>query len=153
MSKACSKCGETKPLVEFNKDTKMADGCRSNCKACVKLYDRKRYRENAEDNRASAQKNRDDNPEEHKARSKLRYAANPEPKKASIKKYRAANRHKTLAQNLVNRALKSGTLTRPSNCERCTNPAEEAHHPDYSRPLDVIWLCVPCHGLEHRIGT
>lgn len=67
----------------------MADGCRSNCKACVKLYDRKRYRENAEDNRASAQKNRDDNPEEHKARSKLRYAANPEPKKASIKKYRA----------------------------------------------------------------
>jgi len=36
--KRCSKCGEIKPISEFNKDISRKDGCASSCKACKKLY-------------------------------------------------------------------------------------------------------------------
>lgn len=45
--KKCSKCGELKPLTEFNKDSKNKDGYRSDCKVCKlkvdTIYDLKRY--------------------------------------------------------------------------------------------------------------
>ena len=34
-------------------------------------------------------------------------------------------------------------------CEVCGEKAE-AHHPDYSKPLDVRWLCKRHHMIEHR---
>lgn len=27
-----------------------------------------------------------------------------------------------------------------------------AHHEDYTRPLDVTWLCTPCHKQRHAMG-
>jgi hypothetical protein len=36
-------------------------------------------------------------------------------------------------------------------CERCGCDFDlHKHHPDYSRPLYVIWLCVRCHAKEHK---
>lgn len=49
-------------------------------------------------------------------------------------------------QSVVYRAIKSGRLVRPDRCEACgkvTKP-HAAHH-DYSRPLEVRWLCRACH--------
>lgn len=55
------------------------------------------------------------------------------------------------AGKVVQRALQMGTLTRPSVCEECGSTGEDtrrpitaAHH-DYSKPLDVRWLCWTCH--------
>jgi len=46
----------------------------------------------------------------------------------------------------VREAIKVGKLTRPSTCEQCGAGAPiEAAHYDYSRRLDVRWLCLPCH--------
>ena len=47
----------------------------------------------------------------------------------------------------VRRAIKAGRLVRPDRCERCSSTGVriEAAHRDYSQPLDVLWLCVPCH--------
>ncbi|MFW6129981.1 MAG: hypothetical protein ACOC56_02280 [Atribacterota bacterium] len=36
-------------------------------------------------------------------------------------------------------------------CEKCNNnKATERHHPDYSKPLEVIFLCKSCHYEIHR---
>src|SRR5260370_38957482 len=52
------------------------------------------------------------------------------------------------AQSAVARAVKSGKLIqRP--CEKCGNPKSEGHHPDYEKPLEVVWLCSKHHKLVH----
>lgn len=55
-------------------------------------------------------------------------------------------------------ALKAGNLTRVDTCQDCGRactyrkgrPSVVAHHPDYSKPLDVEWLCFGCHSKAHR---
>ena len=55
------------------------------------------------------------------------------------------------AHHAVEVALKRGTMTRASECSRCGETyGIEAHHPDYDKPLEVIWLCVKCHAKEHH---
>jgi hypothetical protein len=42
-------------------------------------------------------------------------------------------------------------LVRPDACERCgAEGAVEGHHADYSKPLEVEWLCRSCHRLHHE---
>lgn len=38
----------------------------------------------------------------------------------------------------------------PKNCQDCGSTESQKHHEDYSKPLDVIWLCRPCHLNRHR---
>ena len=46
-------------------------------------------------------------------------------------------------------AVKRGRLER-GPCARCAFTGKtDGHHFDYSRPLDVIWLCRACHAREH----
>tara|TARA_R110000868_G_scaffold133217_4_gene344732 strand:- start:1541 stop:2155 length:615 start_codon:yes stop_codon:yes gene_type:complete len=50
----------------------------------------------------------------------------------------------------VNNAIMYGKMIRPSKCSRCPNENNiEGHHTDYSKPLEVIWLCRKCHNKEH----
>ncbi len=58
------------------------------------------------------------------------------------------NTEKTRARAAVKYALKSGKLIR-MGCEVCGGKAH-AHHEDYSKPLEVRWLCAMHHGREHR---
>lgn len=57
---------------------------------------------------------------------------------------------KNAARKAMATALRLGHLTRSLKCERCKKKARtQGHHDDYSMPLDVRWLCRPCHDLEH----
>ena len=56
MSKKCNKCGETKELGEFGKDSRMAGGRVSGCKACATAARAARYiRDKAKENRLSSE--------------------------------------------------------------------------------------------------
>lgn len=64
--------------------------------------------------------------------------------------WRQKNKHKVRAHGLLAYHLKKGNIVRPNHCERCDDECvPHGHHDDYSKPLDVKWLCVPCHKLEH----
>lgn len=52
------------------------------------------------------------------------------------------------AHQKVRRAVKSGKLTREP-CEVCGSEIVHAHHDDYSKPLEVRWLCPHHHSVEH----
>lgn len=56
---------------------------------------------------------------------------------------------KRRAREKVKAALRRGRLVRQP-CESCGAKPAQAHHADYSKPLEVRWLCPPCHGIEHR---
>jgi hypothetical protein len=47
----------------------------------------------------------------------------------------------------VNNAVRDGRLKKHP-CWVCGNKAH-AHHPDYSQPLDVVWLCPAHHKAAH----
>lgn len=54
------------------------------------------------------------------------------------------------AHAAVKMAVKRGQLVRPELCERCGQRGRriEAAHHDYTKPLEVTWLCPTCHRLE-----
>jgi hypothetical protein len=64
-----------------------------------------------------------------------------------------ASPEKRRPRDVVYRALKDGRLTK-GPCERgpdgCSGKIH-AHHDDYSKPLEVRWLCQKHHGEEHRV--
>ena len=65
------------------------------------------------------------------------------------------------AQNLLEEALERGVLARKSECESCGDKGTfkdgrtkiQAHHCDYNKPLDVMWLCQKCHHDWHKKNT
>jgi len=61
------------------------------------------------------------------------------------------NPHKANCRMIVQRAVESGALVRPETCSKCGDATKvEGHHPDYSKPLMVEWLCRKCHAFVHR---
>ena len=67
----------------------------------------------------------------------------------SSKKQRKKNPLRTKACNIVNKAIQKGKIKKES-CFICDSFSTEAHHPDYSKPLKIIWLCKKCHSELHR---
>jgi len=55
---------------------------------------------------------------------------------------------------LYRKALRNGTLIRPSRCSYCGSTRFiEGHHEDYTLPLLVQWLCRSCHQSGHGRGN
>lgn len=59
-----------------------------------------------------------------------------------------ATAHHHKARELVAKAVARGDLVRQP-CEVCGAHKVHAHHDDYSRPLDIRWLCPPHHREHH----
>ena len=57
------------------------------------------------------------------------------------------------ARSLAKYAVKIGALKKEV-CKKCGDDNVHAHHDDYKKPLQVIWLCPKHHAERHReIGT
>lgn len=147
-SKRCFKCGETKPLGEFYAHPKMADGHLNKCKECAKRDSRSRDNEKVR----AYERERWDRPERRaQVYASLANAKRRDPKRFAMyqRDYNARHPERKKARGMVRKALLSGKLEHKP-CEGCGRFNSHAHHDDYSKPLEVRWLCSTCHGKEHR---
>jgi hypothetical protein len=70
-------------------------------------------------------------------------------KKKRVKLYKLKNKEKEFAHNAVEVAVNNGSLIK-TPCVKCGDVKSEGHHEDYSKPLEVIWLCKKHHLEIHR---
>lgn len=75
---------------------------------------------------------------------------NATPRKAyrAQSEWRKRNPHKYLAHITVQNALRLGVIEKQP-CQVCGDPKSEGHHPDYWRPLHLVWLCRKHHKQVH----
>lgn len=147
MNKTCQACLEVKPVSDFYRHSMTADGFYPKCKKChckqcknnrqvdIKEY-RKRHRERnrIETRKASIQKPYQKSlaSGEHTRRTQAWRVKNPEKYQAHLE---------------VKKALYHGQIQK-MGCVICGGKAQ-AHHEDYSKPLEVIWLCHTHHANHH----
>lgn len=127
--KTCFKCEATKPYSEFYRHGQMGDGYLGKCKDCTRSDVRAHREANIERYR---EQERERGREAEKIASSVR----------TTRAWRQKHPDRHIAHG---RALRAHRLA-PELCERCKQPKRlERHHPDYSQPLLVEWLCKPCH--------
>lgn len=135
-SKTCFKCGRDLPIGEFYTHSAMKDGHLNKCKSCT----RKDVHENYINNLAHYQ----DYYAKREQTSKRK-----EQKRQYLLSYRKDNHQKNFCRRQVALALKKGTLVKMP-CEICGSIEKiQAHHEDYSKPLDIVWLCIKHHRWIH----
>ena len=135
-SKECFKCKTVKPLTGFYKHHAMADGHLNKCKECTKNDATEHRNKNIEKIR-EYDRRRGKEPERARAAQEI------------SKAWRAEDKRRTSVHCKVFRALRDGVLVRQP-CIRCGAIKSVAHHEDYDKPLDVMWLCQPCHKQRHK---
>ncbi len=129
--KRCIACGEICPFSEFYRHPQMGDGTLNKCNACCRRHANER-RSLKRDYVMEYDRQRFQTPE----------------RKAKVlqsqRRRREKHPEKRIAYQLVSKGLKNGTLVKLP-CEACGDPNTQAHHHDYSKPLDVRWLCFKHH--------
>lgn len=164
--KECTKCGEIKALALYARCSRVKDGRKSQCKDCSNALNLK-Y---AAANRDAQKAYRVENAEKLRAYDKAKYRENSDAIKERVRKYsktaagrltasksslaqRKLHPEKYKARYTINNAIRLGHVKR-GPCESCGEQLDiHAHHDDYSRPLDVRWLCREHHNDWHRINT
>lgn len=142
--KSCIKCKRLRPIAEFirRNESNRIGKYRSLCFSCRKIY-------------ASIRKMAE--PEKHRAMGGRARARVDKAKKRADQKRRYANNPRypqyRQAAALVLKALKDGALRKDScaclgaNCRGQIH----AHHNNYNKPLEVVWLCKGHHEAWHQI--
>lgn len=65
-----------------------------------------------------------------------------------VRLFKKSNPEKVRAHKAVAYAKREGLIA-PEPCEGCGSTKVHAHHDDYSKVLDVRWLCRACHRAWH----
>lgn len=140
-TKTCTGCGDTKTIDEFYTNN-------AKCKVCVRERVARHRMQNAE---KIKKYDRERGSLPHRREAVKAYAqtdAGRAARRRASKAYYDRNPEKRAAHVKVGNAIRDGRLVKQP-C-RCGEIKVEAHHDDYSKPLDVTWLCTACHVAAHR---
>lgn len=143
-TKNCKQCKKHLPISNFYATD-------TSCKPCRRKKVNEYRQKNIERIKAY---DRDRGNLPHRVAGRKEYAKTEDGKKA----FKRA-RQKWLSQNPIKRAthlileyaVRSGRLDKPKCCSDCGAKGRiHGHHEDYTKPLDVIWLCAMCHAAIHK---
>lgn len=137
--KRCFKCLETKPLEAFYKHAQMGDGRLNKCKDCTK---------------ADTNRNRLAKIDHYRAYDRRR-ASLPHRKANAMRvfeRWSKTHPERRKAQVALGNAVRDGRVIPWPVCAipECKG-RPEAHHPDYEKPLQVVWLCAAHHKQSHAL--
>lgn len=69
----------------------------------------------------------------------------------NMRSYAPADSGKANVRRRLRYHVHAGHIIKPDICESCSRYLSvEAHHYDYERPYDVLWLCKGCHEKIHH---
>lgn len=151
--KFCKGCSRDLPFSSFygSSADKQGHYLSSRCKECTKSGVRDNYCLTRED-RLLYDKKRQQTPERRAKKREYNRAArekNPNRARDYQRALRARDPEKYKARTALGNALRDGRIKRRP-CRICrTSKDVHGHHTDYSRPLDVEWLCRKCHSRLH----
>ena len=142
----CNKCGAK------SDDVKFYAGVSSRCADCHKRLARENRAANVEHYRAYDAKRFQEDP---RVIARIKRYQSTDKGRASLAasraKWKAENPDKRAAHIILGNAVRDGRATKPSVCSRCGGGGRiHGHHHDYTKPLDVAWLCPKCHTAEHK---
>lgn len=120
-AKKCRTCKAIKPVEHYVAKKSSLDGLLGDCKTCK---------------RAKIQAWREKTPGYNAKHAK------------NSRKWQKQNPEKFAAHVAIARALRAGTVLKQP-CVICGETKSDAHHEDYTKPLDVIWFCRKHHAEHH----
>jgi hypothetical protein len=133
MNKICTLCKKEKPLEEFGRHRGRKDGRYSSCLECCRLIERKRKQDPVYNEKNKKYKLTESFINRRRERQREKYHK---------------ERYKIEARKTVERMVKTGELVR-TPCVFCGAEKVVGHHPDYSKPTEVVWLCQKHHSMVH----
>jgi hypothetical protein len=131
LNKKCTKCFISKPITDYYR---VRNGYQSYCKLC---------------NKKSILKYSANDREKDKLYRRKRRLEQRELIAEQSKRYAIKNLEKLKTHDKVYQAIQKGLLHKKP-CSICGTEKVVAHHPDYSKPLEVEWLCEVHHRAEHN---
>ena len=136
-TRICGLCRIKKPLEQYQRNKSNPLGRAYWCKECRREFDRER---NLRPDRKLYIKQWEQSGRGKELRSLAR------------KKDRLQNKDKYCARRLLNKLIKESLIKRMP-CEICGKEGN-GHHPDYTKPVEVVWLCRKHHAeLNRKLTT
>jgi len=169
IAKTCRRCGHEKPIADFS--LRRRGRIASICRPCDAARARERYWRKPEASRCRRRELRQADPERFREYARARRRRHLEAERArgrawartrrgrelnrlAVARYVTRCREKIAARSVLTSAVKRGLVKRAPCCEvlGCVRTELHAHHHDYSKPRDVVWLCRSHHEAAHHEG-
>ena len=133
----------------FTADHNRALYCSDDCRKLAALTSWRKYRKN--------------NVSACRERVRLQYEKDPQkiiantkayqhtPKGKEVRKKSDNLQKKKFPERIAAREIVRKADFKKQLCEACGSPNAHKHHDDYSKPLEIRWLCVSCHMAHHKL--
>jgi rubrerythrin len=96
---------------------------------------------------------REKNREKLLIKKKIWREKNPDKYRRILDRYDENHPDAVVAVRILNGGIRAKRIVKPKYCSACGKTGLiHGHHPDYSKPLEVVWLCPKCHTMAHRFS-